>query len=522
MFITLPVGPMTDPPPSTAIATFMYGGLDPRTHLCLMRDVVHSAAITAGHAVLDGLRRRGLAIERDPRAPPPWPVEIIPTHQDALIDRARAQSVKYFLAHSKAQVLLMADHDIEWQGPDDKNYEGDLFHLARLAHETQSIVGAAVAKRVQNQGFASMIKPDRRLRGSMEITLGVVGLIEAFYIGAAFTAYPRAVLQAVTDTVKDIPPGYPPIFEPCRVPHPLDGNQQLALSEDWALCHRASKLGLKSYLATKPMTVHWGRHGYTVVGDAVPREAIVWTAPEDSNAPVYERRSKISLLHATRGRPEMAAKAYEQWMSRAAAPGRVEYIFSYDQDDQSKPRPHELVQHKQGVLIAVENDNEGCCRAYNEAAYASSGDILVQAHDDLTPPDNWDLELDRRLDPGRPQVLHVSDGLNADVNQNEGLLSVLIGTRRWFRQCGYFWHPSFASIGCDNDMQETATKHNVIIEATDLVFQHAWEGPDRDETQCRSYAPERWEAGKKALEARRVAGFPLEPGHWRNERPPPQ
>jgi hypothetical protein len=42
---------------------------------------------------------------------------------------------------------------------------------------------------------------------------------------------------------------------------------------------------------------------------------------------------KISLLHATRGNPTLAAQTMNGWLSRAANPAAVEHIFALDADD---------------------------------------------------------------------------------------------------------------------------------------------------------------------------------------------
>lgn len=513
MFEVLEVGRTSPRDPRITLAVFTYGGLHRATALCLLRDAIEAASVSSIRQFLLG---RGMLC---PDLPPSSDLQIDFPVQDALIDRSRAVVAKRFLEERpESDVLVMVDHDVEWNGSDHEiGYEGDLRHIARLALEHSAIVGAAVSKRVKGQGWASMIWDDGREPHSGDVSIGRPGLIRFHYLGAAFTAYPRCVLQAVSDSMEEIPPGFTPIFLPMVVPHPLDKGKALHLSEDWALSHRSALCGFKSYLATMPLTGHWGDYCYRVLGDAIPEEHLKNVRAVGSGGDVYSPRATISVLHATRGRPEMAAAAYKTWIDRAAHPDRVEYIFSYDDDDETA-RAHDLVSHRHGRMIAVQRDNIGCVDAYNYAAYHSTGEILVQAHDDLEPPDGWDVELDRRLDVGKPQLLHVSDGLHEDVNRDPELVTIAIGTRQLFELVGGLFNSEYASVYCDDDLSSFARAHAEVVDARDLVFPHNWD-PRRDDTATRSYSPERWEDGLRLFHARSIAGFPPRPDSWEDLAP---
>ena len=43
--------------------------------------------------------------------------------------------------------------------------------------------------------------------------------------------------------------------------------------------------------------------------------------------------ARISLLHATRGRPEEPLKCRQLWFDMASKPDRVEHVFAIDDDD---------------------------------------------------------------------------------------------------------------------------------------------------------------------------------------------
>ena len=244
------------------VVVFVYGDIKKETNICIIRDLVLEANRAGMKTVIDMLD------EETKNMMPPF-VKNIPTlnisyaqaSPDSLIERSRSFEAKKFL-DGDGDVLLMLDHDIQWQGEKD-GYVGDLVHVALMAHEKQGIVGAIVPKRCKNEGL-----PIVTLTPHQDFILGQEGCVEIIYMGAAFTAYPRAVLEAVSSTMEPVLPGFKPIFQTMVTEHPHAPGQMLHISEDWALCERARMLGFKTYAATKPLTVHHGDYGYTAVNDS--------------------------------------------------------------------------------------------------------------------------------------------------------------------------------------------------------------------------------------------------------------
>ena len=505
---------MSNPPLMIQVCMFTYGAPVPEAMECLNRDTV--------------------AWLQDPSKD--YGVAVTQAWNDALIDRCRATVAEQFLANpAHFDVLVMIDHDQSWQ-------PGDILRIARKAHETsnpqgkQCIVGAAVSKRCRGLGIASAA-------GGVGIWRPGSDRLEPFdYVGSAFTAWPRSVLEAIFARAPKTMQGFRPAFLPSTWPHAI-GNEWIVgqvdlgkikdvpalvaavqsapsnaivsihdnnlffsnkdlpvdyLSEDWAACRRAKEAGFGVMLDLQPQVGHHGTYCYTVA------DAFHGQDPDAHLQP-----PEFSLLHATRGRSEAAIAVRQLWLDRASGLHPIEYIFSCDDDDPDQLKHAGL---PLGTKLIV-GANRGNVDAYNRAAYKSCGDILVQVHDDLEPPPNWDLEIKARIgDWTERAVLHVDDGQPHEVNH--GVLTVLIGTRAWFESCGYFWHPSFVSIACDDHMLALATKEGVIVEAPDLLLRHHWGGQDRDETQKRSYRPANWEAGRLALEAQEERGLPLEPEMW--------
>ena len=201
--------------------------------------------------------------------------------------------------------------------------------------------------------------------------------------------------------------------------------------------------------------------------------------------------AKISLLHATRGRPAMAYKARATWLDRAADPDAVEHIFALDPDDETIG-PFITCRH-------VINHGRGPVAAWNEAAKFSKGEILIQLSDDWEPPMHWDkLILAKFKVITTPAVLAISDGTRGDE-----LLCMAILNRARYEQQGYLFHSEFFSVYSDNHFTERAYADGVVIEAKDIVIEHmhpAFEKGEMDATYARSNHPENYEIGKGILD----------------------
>jgi hypothetical protein len=201
---------------------------------------------------------------------------------------------------------------------------------------------------------------------------------------------------------------------------------------------------------------------------------------------------KISLLHATRGRPQQAIETRALWLERAENPDAIEHIFGCDPDDEQGPMLG-------GFRHIIQDPGGGPCGAWNMAYHISHGDVLIQVSDDMIPPMGWDrLVLKAIGDTSNPSVLRVSDG-----HRKDGLIVLAIVTRAWVTKIGYLFHPGFFSMYSDNWLTEQAQAEGAIIEAPEIVFEHRhpiFTGEPCHPTTARSNAPEHYEKGKELWE----------------------
>lgn len=201
---------------------------------------------------------------------------------------------------------------------------------------------------------------------------------------------------------------------------------------------------------------------------------------------------RISLLHATRGRPNQAVKTRATWFDRADHPEAIEHIFCIDPDDRESAAL--------GVYRCLYNMGTGSVGAWNTAADAAGGEVLVQLSDDWRPPRGWDTAILEAVgDADAPKVLAVSDGARRD-----DLLCMAILTRKRYEQQGWVFHPDFFSVYSDNWFSELAWADGVVIDAREkITFEHmhpAFGKGEMDETYSRCNGEEHYAAGKRHLE----------------------
>jgi len=225
--------------------------------------------------------------------------------------------------------------------------------------------------------------------------------------------------------------------------------------------------------------------------------------------------AKISLIHATRGRPALAWRTRMEWLRSASNPDAIEHIFAIDATDPASF----LLTNTRSVVV---RGNGGPVDAWNVAASQSKGQFLVQLSDDWQPFPGWDTAILNELEKSviscpycnsvcpycapspnldglsQPRVLAVSDG-----HRTDDLLCMAIMTRARYQQQGYMFHPEFFSMFSDNWFSECAFRDGVVIDARDrIVFEHvhpAFGKAEMDETYARSNDQYHYQTGAGIL-----------------------
>lgn len=209
----------------------------------------------------------------------------------------------------------------------------------------------------------------------------------------------------------------------------------------------------------------------------------------------------ISLVHPSRGRPEMAYNAYAEWLRKADED--FEYIISLDHSDITQSQ-YFIKGFPEGSIII--STNRSIVDAVNVATSCATGDIIVVMSDDFGCPDDWCSLIRERLDPDKMGLLHVNDTIQ------QGVVTLPILTRKLYERLGYVYFHRYFSMFADNDLTEAAKILGAYIPALDITFQHRhWVNGlnKRDATYNRENSDQAYQLGQKVFQQRQKQRFGL-------------
>lgn len=216
--------------------------------------------------------------------------------------------------------------------------------------------------------------------------------------------------------------------------------------------------------------------------------------------------SLISLIHPSRGR---ASKSYQnaiEWTEELIRYGiDYELIVSLDEDDKEL-NAYKLLYGSPNVKWIV-NQNKSLVEATNAAAKEAKGDILVYLSDDFKCYTNWGRWIINEFNKyqGQPALIKVDDLLQDFYVQ---VLTIPIMNRACYEALGYFFHPDFKSMHCDEHLYHRAKKLGFLKFAPHIKFEHQHVSVGKaqdDDTYRRSAA--NWNHGKETLAKHRRLGF---------------
>lgn len=208
---------------------------------------------------------------------------------------------------------------------------------------------------------------------------------------------------------------------------------------------------------------------------------------------------KISLLHPSRNRPQKGLNAILQWLNYSSQNVEIEYILSLDDDDSYiseyqinlNKLENEFKVHKKLNTKLILGQSNYVVAATNRAAEQSTGDILIFMADDFEAPLNWDEQVLDAIHHSIAQKIsttyNVFEGnlqefikdcgkvallVEDNCNKNYNLLTLPIITREFYNSNGYFFHPNFKSMFCDNFIYEQAVRSKTLFDARNIIFTH--------------------------------------------------
>ena len=202
---------------------------------------------------------------------------------------------------------------------------------------------------------------------------------------------------------------------------------------------------------------------------------------------------KISIIHPSRSRAEIANKVRTEWLNKAD--GIVEYVFSLDNDD------------IQGTLYegnCIYNNNRSAIDAINKASEIATGDLFVVVSDDFNCPEHWDSLLIWGLQGKSDYCVKTQDGLQPT------LMTLPIMDRVYYERFGYIYHPDYKHMFSDQEMTAVAHMLGKVI-TLPLVFPHNHYSTgkfERDAVTLRNNAT--WQQGERVFNERLKSNFGIE------------
>lgn len=218
---------------------------------------------------------------------------------------------------------------------------------------------------------------------------------------------------------------------------------------------------------------------------------------------------KISIIHPTRGRKQIALATAHKWKRFADRPHNVEYIFSVDTTDTEAwsdrvefiPQCYTMTGFDAKVF---KNDNKSAIDAINKAAEIATGDLIIVVSDDFDCPEHWDRLLLREVANKEDFLLKTDDGLQ------KTLVTLPIMDRKYYERFGYVYHKDYGHMHADEEMTIVALMLGRYIKS-DLCFPHNHYTTGKmqmDTINAKNNAT--WAHGQSTLDRRAKTNFGIE------------
>jgi hypothetical protein len=208
---------------------------------------------------------------------------------------------------------------------------------------------------------------------------------------------------------------------------------------------------------------------------------------------------KISLIHPTRGRKQIAFDTATKWFDRADS--SFEYILSVDISENENYNAFYTMGDRDTWVC--ESDNKTAIEAINNAAKKCKGDILIVISDDFDCPKHWDTLLLKELEGKRDFIVKTRDGLQ------KTLITLPIMDRVYYNRFGYIYHPEFLHLHSDEELTIVGHMLGKVINS-DLLFRHNHYTTGRFEKDAISIKNDStWGQGQATLERHAKNNFSI-------------
>lgn len=226
---------------------------------------------------------------------------------------------------------------------------------------------------------------------------------------------------------------------------------------------------------------------------------------------------KLSIIHPSRGRSQMAFETAKLWAKNASNPENIQYILSMDRDDPEHDAYMKLfgplVDNTEkifGIGVGVFNNNKNVVDAMNTPIGLVKGEIIIGLSDDFSCEPGWDDYILALLAPDgntKEEALQVYDG---NLEMSKHVLTLPILTKKLVDKLGYIYYPKYNGWAADQDLGEMCNAMGILKKDDTKLFEHLhWRNNKRpqDGTDGRHDNFEQNQKGRAILELRRQNNF---------------
>lgn len=184
---------------------------------------------------------------------------------------------------------------------------------------------------------------------------------------------------------------------------------------------------------------------------------------------------KISLIHPSRGRADLAIQTAHEWYTKSDNPDEIEYLIGVDKSD---PTFGEYIKSWTDApkfcrnVLSIANTNT-IVEVDNHLAKISDKEtwLIVCMSDDIGCSEHWDSELLAMVADidclTQDAVIAVDDGIHGMDR-----FLIAIETRGYYNTLGYFVYPEYRFARADDDWMWGAITRGVVRHAPHLLFPH--------------------------------------------------
>ncbi len=174
-------------------------------------------------------------------------------------------------------------------------------------------------------------------------------------------------------------------------------------------------------------------------------------------------KPKISILHPSYKRPQLALECYNLWMNSAENKDSIEYILCLAANDPTLQQYRDAFKGTDALVVSEQNN--GLINQVNRAAKYAVGNLLIAVSDDFACEPKWDTALLAEMEGKENYLVKTDDGAQPWI------ITLPIMDRKYYNDRGYIYHPTTKHMFCDTWITHEGQMGKVIT-LLDILFPH--------------------------------------------------